>query len=173
MHRFEVKSRPPTTTEPHTNLHAETKQRPFLKRGQGTRVSMAKHQPAKVMKSLTQLFVRFARGTKRKRTWGYDLDKIKVQTMQSMSLRELAHCLQFLDVRQDRAFLRGSNPILTLPGIKAQYDQYAAWSHPDAFGELDFDRFVLCLEAVSQLVGIPFSRFLCGWFPSLRVCSPR
>jgi len=160
--RFEVKSRPPTTAEPQKDSLAETAQRSFLKRGQGVRVSTAHQHPGKVVKTLTQLFVRFGKGTKRKRTWGYDLDKVKVQTMQSMNVRELTHCLQFLDVRQDRAFLRGSNPILTAPGIEAQYQRYAAWSHPDAFGELDFDRFVLCLEAIRQLVGIPFTRFLCG-----------
>lgn len=160
--RFHIKPRTATTVDSWRDSLTDTaKQREFLKRGQGLKVSMANYQPNKVIKTLTELFILFGKGTKRKRTWGYNLGAVKVQTMQSMNCRELVSCLNYLDVRQDKSFLRGHTPILTTEGIQAQYDHYAPWSHPDAFKELDFDRFALCIEAVSILVGIPLSRFLC------------
>lgn len=159
--RFEIKKRQPTTSG--TSIDSSTTQKShFLKKGQGIKVSIANHQPGKVTKAMMQLFIRFARGTKRKRLFGYNIDAVKVQTMQSMNVHEFHSCLQYLDVRQDRAFLRGRNPILNLSGIQAQYAHFAPWSHPDAFGELDFDRFALCIESIAVLVGIPLLRFVCG-----------
>jgi hypothetical protein len=160
--RLQIKPRTSTTADSwQSSLTDTTKQREFLKRGQGLKVSTAKYQPNRVTKTLTELFILFGKGTKRKRTWGYNIGAVKVQTMQSMNLRELVQCLNYLDVRQDKTFLRGQTPILTTEGIQAQYDHYAPWSHPDAFQELDFDRFALCIEAVAILVGIPLSRFIC------------
>ena len=161
--RFQFTNRPLTTgnlwKDPQTG---DTTKREFLKRGQGLKGGLGNYQPSKVTQTLTDLFIRFAKGTKRKRTWGYNIEAVKVQTMQSLNLRELIHCLQYLDVRQEKPILRGLTPILSVKDIDTHYEQYAPWSHPDAFKELDFDRFALCLESIAVLVGVPFARFLCG-----------
>ena len=159
--RFPSRLQAATTSSQKDSLAITNTGKSFLRRGQGRKVSMANYQAAKVNKTLTEHFIRFAKGTKRKRNFGYNVDAVKVQTMQSMNMRELQQCLQYLDVRQDKAFLRGPTPILTMKGIQAQYDYYAPWSHPDAFGEMDFDRFALCMESVSALVGIPLTRLIC------------
>jgi hypothetical protein len=174
LRRFQIKSRPlPSGGVWQDPLHSTTSGQKVLNRTQG-KASIASFQRNKLQKTLLDLFIRFARGSKRKRFFGYDLSKkadheaacFKRQAMKSMNMHELTYCLQYLDVRQEKAFLRPTDrdsiPVLDAKGIRAQYEQFAPWSHPDAFGELDFDRFALCLESVSTLVGVPFPRFICG-----------
>ena len=166
-----VRPRPHTTREDSQQSPLTCKEKPveFLRRSQGPKHALSSVQLGKVNRTLVYLFMRFAKGTKRKRRFGYDLGAVKVQTMQSMNFAELSLCLQYLDVRQDKPFLRPiavvgaarAPQIISFKSVQAQYAQLTPWSHPDAFGELDFDRFALCLESVSILAGIPFQRFLC------------
>ena len=163
--RFKIKQRLQTISDSQKDSLTDTgaPHPEFLKQGHGKSVnnSAANFKSATVIKCFTDLFVRFAKGSKRKRTWGYNIFAAKPQTMQSMSHYELVQCLKYLDARQDKSFLRGDNPILSHNEIILQYQYYSRWSHPDAVGELDFDRFAICLDAIAMLVGIPVPRFLC------------